>query len=239
MQSTLAPVPARLGVIPARASPWECSCMERIWVRWQGAGVSLWPCPVCPHWLLWSQTSLGWVQEQRDLECALQSQPPAGIGFPVRPAKGHCSFLSPLTTAGPFTCSWTWKVLGGLCEEEEGVRGRKTSWQRHICPSRDRVLGLASASQLSLGSTQLFHVCLQITTVSFFNFFFQCKVANQQSYFGAELLPGGALSVTAGGHVAVPAPAPAGLAWQGEQRNPGIIKNKWSRCLQWDPALWG
>lgn len=171
MQSTLAPVPARLGVIPARASPWECSCMERIWVRWQGAGVSLWPCPVCPHWLLGSQTSPGWVQEQRDLECALQSQPPAGIGFPVRPAKGHCSFLSPLTTAGPFTCSWTWK--GKL-----NLPGRAV-WGRGGSQRKENLLAEAHLPQQGQGPW----ACICQSAEPGFHTALSCVSANYNSLF--------------------------------------------------------
>lgn len=239
MQSTLAPVPARLGVIPAmgaaRASPWEwrgsvgsdkgqeCPCVPVLSVPLALVEPDLSRLVQLPGCRSWGTTSV---------LCSPSLQ--QGLAFLWGQPKDIAAFwaISPQQVLLPVAelC----RGLGGLCEEEEErVRGKENLLTDTSAPSRDKVLGLASASQLSLDSTQLFHVCLQITTVSFFLFFFfQCKVANQQSYFGAELLPGGALSVTAGGHVAVPAPAPAGLGWQGEHRNPGNIKNKWFSWFQ-------
>lgn len=65
-------------------------------------------------------------------------------------------------------------------------------------------------------------MCVCKLQQSLFLFFFQCKVANQQSYFGAEVLPGEALSVTAGGLMAVPCSSSCRAGMEGEEREKSL-----------------
>lgn len=150
MQSTWAPVPAGLGVIPAmgaaRASPWEWSCVERPWMcgKWQGQEcprVPVLSVPTC-------QTSPGW-----------SSCPGAGTDgprvCPAVPASGR-DWLSLWGQPKDMAVFWAsspqqvllpvaaelWRCLGGCEEEEERVGGKeKLLAGAHLPPAGTRSLG--------------------------------------------------------------------------------------------------
>lgn len=234
-------MPARLGVIPAmgaaRASPLEWGCMESLGCVWSDKGQEC-PCvpvlsvPTCSCGAGPLQAgAAAWSRDRWTTSVFCNPNLQQRLAFTEKPKDTPVFWaISPQQVLLPVAAE-LWRCLWGrrgASKREGKAPGRGTT-----APSRDKGLGLAFPSQLSLGSSQLFHVCLQITTVSFFIFFPMQSSKSTELFWCRSASWWGLVCDSRRAHGCALLQLLQG--WDGgggEGKIPGIIRNKGFSCLQ-------